>query len=635
MRIIIISALLCIIALDIQGQSLVDLNPVTITSARTAQKVSETGRNITVIEGKQFQQLPVSSVDELLKYVPGIEVQSRGPMGAQSDIVMRGGTFQQVLVLLDGIKLNDPLTGHFSSYIPVAPYEIERIEVLRGPAAAIYGAEAVGGVVNIITKTFNQFRDSTKTDGLVSVAVGEFNLLNADAGIRHTSGKINFSAGLLSNNTDGQLLRGTNKGYIHNHTFGGALSILLPQQWQLSLRSGFDSRRFAAQNYYTTFKSDTATEKVDTWWNQLQLKKQQGGVSQQFDLMYKQAHDHYLFNSVSIANDNRSKHLVLQYLRTQSISKTASLSMGSQVDRRSIISNDRGNHATHHGAVFSTLLVTKKRFRISPGLRLDWDENYGVALLPQLSTSYQLKNFTFRANAGRAIRSADYTERFNNYNKALVPSGTIGNPDLNTENSWSYEAGADIYAGNNFKLSVTGFYRDQNNVIDFVATPYAEMPRKDNLVPGSVYALAKNIKKVSTRGVETTLTWQTTLGQHQSIFISSGVTFLRSASSDGIPSFYIISHAKTLLQSTLIYTCKNLSITSNFVYKYRGAQQASAINASLSRDYFLLNGKISYTFFNKARLFIAVNNIADVNYSDLLGSIMPGRWTSGGISVNF
>jgi vitamin B12 transporter len=136
---------ICIfVPVNIYAQTIEDLDPITIPATRKPQKIRETGRSISVIDGKMFQQLPVNSIDELLKYVPGVEVQSRGPMGAQSDIVMRGGTFQQVLVLLDGIKLNDPITGHFSSYIPVAPFEIKRIEVLRGPAAAIYGAEADG-----------------------------------------------------------------------------------------------------------------------------------------------------------------------------------------------------------------------------------------------------------------------------------------------------------------------------------------------------------------------------------------------------------------------------------------------------------------------------------------------------------
>src|ERR1044071_3542229 len=98
--------------------------------------------------------LPVHSLDELLRYLPGIEVQMRGPMGSQADIVLRGGTFQQVLVILDGLRLNDPNTGHFNSYIPIAPAEIDRIEILKGASYAIYGSEAVGGVISIFSKTF-------------------------------------------------------------------------------------------------------------------------------------------------------------------------------------------------------------------------------------------------------------------------------------------------------------------------------------------------------------------------------------------------------------------------------------------------------------------------------------------------
>jgi vitamin B12 transporter len=84
-----------------------------------------------------------------------------GPMGTQSDFVLRGGTFQQVLVVLDGLRLNDPITGHFSSYVPITPGEIERIEVLKGASSAIYGSDAVGGVIHIITKTFGEKRQRT------------------------------------------------------------------------------------------------------------------------------------------------------------------------------------------------------------------------------------------------------------------------------------------------------------------------------------------------------------------------------------------------------------------------------------------------------------------------------------------
>ena len=95
------------------------LENITVTSSLLAQQKKETGRNIFFIKPDSLKSLPNHSVDEILRYLPGVEVQQRGPQGSQSDIVIRGGTFQQVLVIIDGIKLNDPLTGHFNSYIPV------------------------------------------------------------------------------------------------------------------------------------------------------------------------------------------------------------------------------------------------------------------------------------------------------------------------------------------------------------------------------------------------------------------------------------------------------------------------------------------------------------------------------------
>lgn len=622
--------------LSLQGfaQNTLEMNPVTVTANRTPQKVNETGRNITVIDGSLFKQLPVQSIDELLKYVPGVEVQARGPMGSQSDIVIRGGTFQQVLVLLDGIKLNDPITGHFSSYIPVTPNEIERIEVLRGPAAAVYGAEAVGGVINVITKTFAANHQKVSKNTTAGFAIGEYGFMQGNGGWNKTGKKLNIGLGAFSNNATGQLLRGKNRGYLHNHTFNASASLVLKNGWVLAARSSFDNRRFAAQNFYTTYKSDTATERVNTWWNQVQIRQQKNKRTQQVDVVYKHTNDHYLYNPVSIANDNKSNFILVQYINSHQLNRNYSLTLGTQLDRRAIVSNDRGNHATHHSALYASLLYAKKKWKIAPSLRGDWDENYGGALLPQINASYQLKDITFRANAGRAIRSADFTERFNNYNKPIVMSGSIGNPDLKTENSWSYEAGADAFVGNNFKVSLTGFYRDQDNVIDYVPTKYADMPRTINLVPNGSYSLTKNIKKVQTRGIELDLAWQKTFEHKHMLFVTAGITLLKSESSDSISSFYIVSHAKTLAQANIVYSFNRFRFSANLVFKQRDARAASSINAAVTKDYFLLNARIGFEFYKKAQCFISCNNVTDITYSDLLGSIMPRRWVTGGINVD-
>ena len=615
------------------AQTSVELNPVTITASRTAQKITETGRSISVLDGKLFNELPVHSLDELLKYVPGVEVQSRGPLGAQSDIVLRGGTFQQVLVLLDGIKVNDPITGHFSSYIPIAPYEIDRIEVLRGPAAAIYGAEAVGGVINVITKTFNKFKKENSQDVAIGVAAGQYGLLNGNLGWHTTGKKVNAAIGVISNNATGQLLRGDNRGYLHNNTMSGSVAFALNNNWQLALRSSYDSRDFAAQNFYTSFKSDTATEKVNTWWNQAQLKQQAKNHTQQIDVLYKKTSDHYVYNPAAKANDNKSDFVVVQYLYGKKINSLFYLTAGTQLDKRTITSNDRGDHSTNHGAIFGSLLYSNKNLKIAPALRVDKDGNYGTAVLPQLNISYRINNITLRTNAGRSIRGGDFTERYNNYNKTLVSGGSIGNPNLTTENAWSYEAGADIVLNNNFKASVTGFFRNQHDVIDFVVTPYSAMPRKSNLSPTGTFALAQNIKSVQTSGVEMELAYQKTFNKSNSLFVNAGLTLLNS-NTDGQASFYIISHAKTMFQSTVLYQFKKLSVAINMIYKDRNPLAASGINASISKSYYLLNTKIAYRFCKNMQFYIDCDNVTDITYSDLLGSKMPRRWNSAGVNIN-
>lgn len=618
-----------------KSQNGVDLNPVSVTSSRFAQHASETGRNISVIGADMFAKMPVQSLDELLRYVPGVEVQARGPMGAQSDIVMRGGTYQQVLVLLDGVKVNDPITGHFNSYIPVAPSEIDRIEVLRGPAAAIYGAEAVGGVINVITKSFDAAKVDTGFHGNIRATAGEYNFRNTDAGIGYATNRIRAHMGWLSNNTSGQLLRGNNRGYIYNNIASGSVSIALTNDWRLSVRGSFDNRDFAAQNFYTTFASDTATEKVGSLRGQMQLRQQKENHSHQFDAVYKTATDKYLYNAASIANENHSRYAQAQYIYSRRLVKGFAFTAGSQGSLRSIQSNDRGDHQTGQIAGFGSLLYQKNGFHSSASLRGDYDGNYGFAVLPQLSASYTYRQLNLRATAGRATRSADFTERYNNYNKTLVKGGSIGNPDLDAEKSWSYEAGVDYNLFKYLRISGTAFYRSQHNVIDWVNTVYADMPRQVNLDPAGTYALASNLKEVRTRGLELEASFRKQIGKKQYLYVNTGATFLRSESNDPNPSFYIIAHAKMLVQSSIVYQFGKLSLSANMIHKERNPQNAKGINAQISSAYTVFNARVGFAFCKQFSAHISCNNIGNTQYADLLGSKMPTRWLMAGAAYHF
>src|SRR5436305_4087985 len=329
-----------------------ELDPVTITSSLTRQKSSESGRNLIIIKGEKLTDLPVHSIDELLRYVPGVEVQMRGPMGSQSDIVIRGGTFQQVLVILDGVRLNDPNTGHFTSYIPIAPSEIDRIEILKGASSAIYGSEAVGGVIHIITKSFSKTKRSP--EAIAEFTGGQYDLYTINAGGTYSSGNTTISGGLLSNNTKGQPQRGIN-GFVNNNTFSLSIAEKIKYKWQLSFRSSFDNRKFAAQNFYTNFISDTANEKVKTFWNQLQVTYTSKKDILTLNAGYKDLEDRYAFSSSITPNQNKSN--LIQGLITDEwkVTNKATIVSGLQFISKQISSNDRGDHKVDQAATFAIL----------------------------------------------------------------------------------------------------------------------------------------------------------------------------------------------------------------------------------------------------------------------------------------
>lgn len=611
-----------------------ELDPVTITASLHPIPVSGTGRNIATIQGEHFQKFPIHSIDELLRYVPGMEIQSRGPQGSQSDIVLRGATFQQSLVLLDGIRLNDPNTGHFSSYIPISPAEIDRIEVLKGASSGIYGSEAVGGVINIISKSFAARKNLIRKQLSVSASGGEYDLLNIHAGgfVQHNNTAI--GGGVLMNKSEGQVQRGT-RGFFNNRTASLSIKQYINEHWSIAIRTALDERKFSAQNFYTTFASDTANEKVNTLWNQARLQYQEGKHNVSIDAGFKSVKDIYQYNPVSVANNNRSDLWQLVVTDNIRISERSLFSTGIQYINKKIRSNDRGDHKLDQAAAFFILNQKFSDLSVSPSLRFDWTSNRGLELVPQVNFSYHKNNYQLRASLGKTIRDADFTELYNNYNKTFVSGGSVGNPDLVSERSINYEIGADIFSISRFKISASLFQRRQEQLIDWITTPYAEMPRKSNLSPTGTFALAKNIAKVNTSGIELDIQYRHSFATNRSVFLSAGLLWLDTEIKNAMPSFYLSSHAKFITNFNAQYTFGRLSFAINGLYKYRQPQQANAIHAKLSRDYTLLNAKLEADVIkNKVAVFTQVDNVLDVSYSDLLGSQMPGRWIMAGAKIN-
>jgi vitamin B12 transporter len=629
-------ALLSIFSNSNAQEKAIELDPITVTASLTPVSASKTGRNILIIKGDVLQKLPVQSIDELLRYVPGVEVQSRGPMGAQADFTIRGGTFQQVLVILDGIRLNDPLTGHFSSYIPISPAEIDRIEVLKGASSAIYGTEAVGGVIHIISKTFANREQTNGRKINAQLNEGDFGLFNAQAGAFIHQKNTTASVGVITNNTKGQQLRGT-KGYFNLTTISASVKQALSKNTSLAYRFGYDDRDFNAQNFYTTTPVDSATESVISRWHHLKFTHKKNKHSFSFDAGYKEANDVYRFRKAVSANVNNSSLFQALALHDYKINDNSTITSGVQFISRRIVSNDRGNHEVSNAGAFVVLnQKLGKALQLNPALRVDWNERSGWEIIPQLNASYRYESFLFRGSVGRTTRDADFTERFNNYQRNPVPlNQRVGNPDLISESSLSYEVGADYYLNSSLKVSTTWFERFQQNLIDYIFTPYANMPRQENLVAGGNYFLATNIDKVNTTGIETDVQYTHEFSDKHSLTGGLGFVWMRSRSSDTIPSLYVSNHARELINFNVMYRYKKIAVSTNGLFKGRRPQPIAAPFVPISANYFILNTRVDlFLLKDKLGVFVQADNIFNRRYSDLLGSIMPTRWVMGGVKVN-
>jgi len=622
---------------DTINSKIIDLDEVTIQSTLIEQKNAETGRSIEIINGAQLQALPVTTIDELLRYVPGVDAQQRGAFGTQTDFSLRGSNFNQVLILIDGQKINDPLTSHFNSNIPVSPSEIERIEIIRGSASAEYGPDATGGVINVITKTFSK---NSQTEGYLAnakILKGQYNLINSGGGIYYGNDIFRLSGGFLLNKSDGNPLTSGLKNFFNVNTISLSGQFKLSRVWSFSYRYAKDYRNFNAQWFYTTYASDKATEKISRQRHQFQLNRNTEISNTNLKISYIGTNDYYLYTPGVTANDNSSYFTDL--LATHDIKVTSFFStlFGTSLQQRRVVSSDRGNHAIMHYSGFSTSsLNLRARLTINVGLRADFDEKYGASVLPQAGISYKLsEKIILRAGVGRSIRTPDFTESYsNNFRKDTLRSGNaVGNPDLNIEKSWNAETGCDLKFFKNTLFSITGFYRRASGIIDYVWTDAAEIHINTlKFKQVSFFWYARNNSLVNTKGVESRLSMKQTISSDLNFKFTAGYTFLYQEENFDRPSRYASLTPKHLLNCELEVNYGPVFMSLNGLYKFRKSQWNEAIQQYLKQSYAVWNSNIDVAVYKKnVFMSLTVYNIFDENYSDFIGVEMPGRWISGGV----
>ena len=622
------------------AQQSFSLDTLLVQTTRIPLKASETGRSISILTKEQIQQLPATTFYELLQTICGVEVQSRGGFGVQGDIVMRGSTFSQVLVLIDGMKINDPLTGHFNCYVPVSNMEIERIEILKGAGASMYGPDAVGGVINIITKGFDSLKNGTTSSG--SISYGDNNLVSSTASVFHKSNKFYVGLGASINQSKGDSIlpvavndSTTLEGYrnyfdIKNISLSAGFKI--NNLWELKVRSSILSSDFNARYFYTSYLSDKSTEITSNWFNRVQLqRKTSTGSLLDINASYKRSSDEFLYTPTSDPNIHTMEYLNFTVNNSNEINEKLIFKSGIQADLRKIESNDRGNHSDYHFGAYLMGVYKSNNLVLTTIAREDYDENYGFEFCPQINAAYNLPNLALRASAGRSIRAADYTERYNN-NIALKTYIRLGNPNLIAERGWSEEIGINYSLSKNALFKATIFSRQSSNIIDYILTNESDIDSDIGvLVPGANYTFAKNIKDVNVNGFELELNSKFLISENSTLNCQMGYTFT-DITNDTL-GIYLSSFAKHLVNAQLILNYNSFQFSISGLYKERTAQAAESISSDLESSYGLLNARVGYSLMdNKLSLNLQILNLLDKEYQNILGAKMPGRWLMGGIS---
>jgi outer membrane cobalamin receptor len=600
-----------------------------ITASRVPEAARRTGRRVTVWTAGDLATQPVAALDEALRMAGGVEVQSRAGFGVQSDFTMRGSNFKGVLVLLDGMPLNDPQTAHYLSDVPVPLDAIARIEVLHGPASALYGPDAVGGVVHIITRTglTNDASSPAGWGGSAETQYGAHALYDVSGRVQWGNDGTLISGATAWQGTDGEAIRGADgmqltsaAGPLRTDFTRQAHSVALRQSVGESTtwytRAGLDRRDVNAYHFYTDFDSDRARSDNHTYWLQTRLHGTAASNQWQVQAAAKQHEGLYVYNPAFSSSRDYSRMLTSQAHISRPLTPRLTLTSGASGEVRGITSATMGDHQDAAAGMFLTSQwQATDRLTLNSSGRIDYDEAYGWEATPQASIAYTVPIVTLRAAAGRTVRAPTYTERYID-TEVEEPAGNLGNPSLSAERAWSYEAGADLYPTRGTSLHATAFYRSTDNLID-----YAQLPGEDLFV-------ARNILSAETRGLEIDARAHREIGPAR-VRATASYTRLGASLSGVDPNVrtkYALTSARHLVQGTLRARIGNVTGSARGLWKER--RQRSS--------YGVVHSRVAYavpTWGERLGLSLEVRNLFDADYSDIFNAPMPGRWWIVGVEL--
>ncbi len=582
-----------------------DLPEAVVLGSRDAVPLQSIGHSFDVLTRTQLAELPISSVTEALQYLPGLDLRQRGPKGVQADLSIRGGTFDQVLVLVNGIKLSDPQTGHHVLNVPVPLENVERIEVLKGPGARLYGQNAFAGAVNIVTRpgaeTATNLRGELGQNGLAGFGVS---LDLPRSNWRQTLSYQRDLAQGYRENTD----------YDIQHAFYQG-EFKLPQN-TVGVLAGLSDRAFGANGFYSSASATQQYEEVQTSLLALTHRTDQLRRSFSQRLSWRRNQDEYVFLRQN-PSVYRNLHIsqVVGYDAYQHVDNPfGRLGFGGELQGVWLASNNLGDRRR-----VAASLTAEQRFdllddelSVTPGLTYNYLSDAGSRLLPGVDIAYQLTERTqLYGNAGMTYRVPTYTDLYytDRYNE--------GNPDLNAERAYAFEVGAKHTVG---PLEARGalWQRQAIDLIDFVRDSPAD----------TVYQ-PRNLADASFRGGEAELTLRRARPWLPHASVSYSYIDAELGLESGVVSRYVLDNLRH--QFTARATLRVVgSLNATLAYRY--FDRAEPEGVELADAVQLVDLRLNYGS-GGYRLYAEATNLFDVGYEQVPGVPLPGRWVRAGVRL--
>lgn len=609
----------------------VDIDEVVISSPMAASAYSELLRAVVIITPDQISQRAVSSLQELLDNLASIDIRQRGGHGVQADLMIRGGTFDQVLILLNGINITDPQTGHHNLNIPIDLESIDRIELLQGPGTRLYGPGTFSGAINIITST-------KKTNSVkAGLAAGQYGLMksNASAAIQGKNSSL-FIAGSSSKsdgytkNTDFNLHNLFAQAKIKNGTS------------KFELQAGYQDKQFGAQSFYTP-RFPEQFEQTSTFLSSLSYSKKFKKLNinttgyirshnDRFELFRREAPDWYNGHNYHRTLVTGGK-VMLNLLTSLGRSR-----LGAEYRNETIYSNVLGEiletpreindftdttYTRGKRRVFINLFVDHtlylNRFTLSFGGLISHNDQYGLSWDYGTDLNVRLtKGLSLITSANSSIRFPTFTDLYYN-----GPTNQ-GNINLKPEKSNSFELGLK-QNGKWYNVRATVFHRRGKDIIDWVKASENDL------------WTTTNHTEINTTGFEgfAFISTSETLPVIESISFGYHYMINNKISGDMI-SYYALDYLKHKISANISHSItKRLSATWTANWQDReGNYTEYPTNIETPyKPFFLLHVRAKYQY-NGLNAYVDVNNILDKQYSDLGNIPQPGRWISVGINIS-